>query len=50
VFNLAYNYIPFSAKDGHDKTILADGSAIFVKFNEVNWYSSAVTMGFSYKF
>jgi len=50
MLDLAFDYISLSAKDGIDQTILADGSSIFVKLNEVNWQSSAITLGFSYSF
>ncbi len=50
MLDLAFDYIFLSAKDGIDQTILADGSSFFVKLNELNWQSSAITLGFSYSF
>jgi hypothetical protein len=50
MLDLAFDYISLKAKDGTDQTILADGSSFFVKLNEANWQSSAITLGFSYSF
>ncbi len=50
VIFLAFNHRDFSAGNGVDQTLLADGTSIVVKLNEVNWQSSSINAGFTYSF
>ena len=49
-FDLAFVYRDFSARDGIDRTYLADGTTVDSKLNDANWQSSAINAGFTYKF
>jgi opacity protein-like surface antigen len=48
--DLSYTYQDWQAEDGVDRTFFANGSVTEQKLNEVNWKSTAVTAGVSYKF
>lgn len=50
LFDLAFEYRDFSARDGIDRTFFANGTTQTTKLNEVNWQSSATTVGFTYRF
>ena len=48
--DLSFLYRSFSAKDGIDLTYMASGATLATRLNEVNWQSSAVTVGLSYRY
>jgi len=50
ILDLAFVYRNFSASDGMDLTFLNSGATLTTKLNEVNWQSSAVNVGLTYRF
>ena len=48
--NVSFDYQGFSAEDGIDTIFLAEGTTVRTRLNEVNWRSSALSLGITYRF
>ena len=49
-FDLSYTYRDFSARDGRHRVFPASGDPVDEKFNGVNWQSSEIAVGMTYRF